>query len=107
MRDEVTGDWRKMHDEELHDTYSSPDILGAIKSRGMGWAGHVARAGDRRDACRVLVGKRDGRRLLEKLRHRCEDNIKMDIQERGWKACSGLFWLTTGTSNRMCEQGVP
>jgi hypothetical protein len=60
-RDEVTGDWRKMHNEELHNLYSSPNIIRMIKSRRMGWAGHVARMGKKSNACRIMVGKSEGR----------------------------------------------
>jgi hypothetical protein len=63
-RDEVTGDWRKLHNEELHKLYSSPNIIRMIKSRRMIWAGHVARMGETRNAYRVLVGKPEGKRPL-------------------------------------------
>jgi hypothetical protein len=61
-RDEVTGEWRKLHNEELHDLYSSPSITRIIKSRRMRWAGHIARMGEKRNACRLLVGKPEGKR---------------------------------------------
>ena len=77
-RDEVTGEWRKLHNEELNDLYCSPNIFRVIKSRRMRWAGHVARMGERRGAYRVLVGKPEGKRSLGKPRHRWEDN-KMDL----------------------------
>jgi hypothetical protein len=82
-RDEVTGDWRRLHNEELNDLYSSPNIIRVIKSRRMRWAGHVARMGEKRFAYRILVGKPEGRRPLGRLRRRWEDNIKMDLQEVG------------------------
>jgi len=63
-REEVTGEWRKLHNEELNNLYSSPNIVGVIKSRRMGWAGHVARMGEGRDVYRVLVRKPEGRRPL-------------------------------------------
>jgi hypothetical protein len=63
-RDEVTGGWRKLHNEGLHDLYSSPSIIRIIKSRRMRWAGHVARMGEKRNAYRLLVGKSEGKRLL-------------------------------------------
>jgi hypothetical protein len=63
-RDEVTGEWRKLHNEELRDLYSSPSIIRIIKSRRMRWAGHVARMGERRNAYRLLVGKPEGKRPL-------------------------------------------
>ena len=82
-RDDVTGDWRKLHNEELNDLYCSPNIVLVIKSR-MRWVGHIARMGDRRGLYRVLMSKPGGKRPLGKPRRRCEDNIKMDIQEVGW-----------------------
>jgi len=80
-RDEVTGDWRKLHKEELNDLYSSPNIVRVIKSRRMRWAGHVARMGEGRGVYRVLVGKPEGKRPLGRPRRRWEDNIKMALQE--------------------------
>jgi hypothetical protein len=63
-RDDVTGDWRKLHNEELHNLYSSPNIIRMMKSRRMRWAGHVSRMGEKRNAYRMLVGKPEGKRLL-------------------------------------------
>jgi len=88
--DEVTGEWRKLLNEELNDLYSSPNIKLMIKSRRKGWEGHVARMGDRREACRVLVENPDGKRPLAS---RWEFNIKIDLQEVGWAAWTGLIWL--------------
>jgi len=85
--DEVTGDWRKLHNEELNALYSSPNIVWVIKSRKMRWAGHVARMGEERDVYRFLVGKPDGKRPLGRPRCRWEDNVKMDFQEVG---CGGM-----------------
>jgi len=82
-RDEVTGEWRKLHNEELNDLYSLPNIVRMVKSRRMRWAGHVARMGENRGVHKVLVGKPEGRRPLGRPRRRCEDNIKMDLQEVG------------------------
>jgi len=82
-RDEVTGEWRKLHNEELNDVYSLPNIVRVVKSRGMRWAGYVARMGEDRDVQRVLVGKPEGKRPLGRPRRRREDNIKMDLQEGG------------------------
>jgi hypothetical protein len=83
-RDEVTGGWRKLHNEELHGLYSSPSIIRVIKSRRMKWAGHVARMGDVRNAYNILVGKHEGRRSLGRPGRRWEDNIRMDLIEVGF-----------------------
>ena len=79
-RDEVTGEWKKLHKEELRDLYALPNIVRVVKSRRMRWAGHVARMGEGRGVHRVLVGKPEGKRPLGRPRRRWEDNIKMDIQ---------------------------
>jgi hypothetical protein len=81
--DEVTGERRKLHSGELHNLYSSPDIIRQIKWREMRWAGHVARMGEERNVYRVLVGKPEGKRPLERPRRRREDGIKMDLREIG------------------------
>jgi hypothetical protein len=80
-RDGVTGGWRKLHNEELHNLYSSPSIIRIIKSRRMRWAGHVARMGEKRDVYRLLVGKPEGKRPLGRPIRRWMDNIKMDLSE--------------------------
>jgi len=82
-RDKVKGEWRKLHNEELNDMYSSPNIVRVIKSRRMRWVGHVARMGVRRGVYRVLVGKAEGKSPLGRPRFRWEDNIKMNLQEIG------------------------
>jgi hypothetical protein len=82
-RDEVSGDWRKLHNEELHNVYSSPDIIRMIKSRRMRWAGHVARMGETRNAYRIFVGKPEGNRPLGRPRCRWVDNIKTDLRYDG------------------------
>jgi len=89
-RDEVTGKWRKLHNEELNDLYSSPNIVRVIKYRKMRWAGHVARMGERRGVYTVVVEKPEGKRPLGRLRLRWEDNIKMDLQQVG---CGGMDWI--------------
>jgi len=78
--DEVTREWRKLHNEELNDLYCSPNIVRVIESRRMRWAGHVARMGERSVVYRVLVGKPEGKRPLGRPRRRWEDNIKIDLQ---------------------------
>jgi len=82
-RDEVTGEWRKLHNEELNDLYSLPNFVRVVKSRRMRWAGHVARVGEDRVVQRVLVGKPVGKRPLGRPRLRWEDNIKMNLQKFG------------------------
>ena len=89
-RDEVTGDWRRLHKEELKGLYSSPNIMRVMKSRRMRWAGHVACMGEERGAYRVLVGKPEGKRPLGRSRHRWVDNIRTDLQEVG---CGCMVWI--------------
>jgi hypothetical protein len=86
----VTGDWRKLNNEELHNLYSPPNIIRTIKSRRMRWTGHVARMGETRNAYRILVGKPEGKRSLGRPRRRWVDNIKMDLTEIGWY---GVDWI--------------
>jgi hypothetical protein len=83
-RDEATGEWRRLHNKELNDLHSAPIIIQIIESRRMRWAGHVAHMGEKRGAYRILVGRPEGRRPLERPRHRWEDNITMYLQEVGW-----------------------
>jgi hypothetical protein len=82
-RGEVTGEWRKLHSEELHNLYSSPDIIRQVKSRRTRWAGHAARMGEERKVYKVLVGKPEGKRPLGRPRLRREDGIRMDVREIG------------------------
>jgi hypothetical protein len=81
--DEVTGEWRRLHIEELNYLYCSPNIVRVIQSRRMRWAGHVARMGEVRVVYRVLVGKPEGKRQLGRPRRRWVDNIRMYLQEVG------------------------
>jgi hypothetical protein len=86
----VTGDWRKLLNEEFYDLYCSPNIVRVIKRIRMRLAGHVARMGERIGVYRVLVGKPEGKRPLDRLERKREENIKRDIQEVG---CSGMDWI--------------
>ena len=89
-RDEVTEEWRRLHNEELNDLYSSPNIVRVIKSRRMRWAGHVARMGEERGVYRALVGKPEGKSPLGRPRRRWVNNIRMDLQEFG---CGYMDWI--------------
>ena len=89
-RDEVMGEWRRLHNEELNDLYSSPNIVRVIKLRRMRWAGYVARMGEERWAYRILVGKPEEKRPLGRPRHRWVDNFGMDLQEVG---CGYVDWI--------------
>ena len=95
-RDEVTEEWRRLHNEELNGLYSSPNIMRVIKSRRMRWAGHVARMGEERGAYKVLVGKPEGKRPLGRPRRRWVDNIRMDLQEVGCGMWTGLGYPRIG-----------
>ena len=89
-RDEVTGEWRRLHNEELNDLYFSPNIVRVIKSRRMRWARQMTRMSEERGEYRVLLGKPEGRRPLGRPRLRCVDNIRMDLQEVG---CGYMDWI--------------
>jgi len=89
-RDEVTGEWRRLHNEELNDLYLSPNIVLVIKSRRMRWTGHLARMGEESGVCRVLVGKPEEKRPLGRPRRRWVDNIRMDLREVG---CGYMDWI--------------
>jgi hypothetical protein len=78
-RDEVTGEWRKLYNEELNDLYSLPNIVRVVKSRRIRWAGHVACMGEKKGVHKVLVEKPEGKRPLGKPRRKWKDNIKMDV----------------------------
>jgi hypothetical protein len=88
-KDEVTGEWRKLHSGQLHNLYRSPDIIRQIKSKRMSWAGHVACMGEGRNVYRVLVGKSEGESPLGRPRRRGEDGINMDLGEIRW---GGVEW---------------
>ncbi|KAJ4443579.1 hypothetical protein ANN_05253 [Periplaneta americana] len=102
-RDEVTGEWRKLHNTELHALYSSPDIIRNIKSRPLRWAGHVARMGESRNAYRMLVGRPEGKRPLGRPRRRWEDNIKMDLRKVGY---GDREWINLAQDRGQCRAYV-
>jgi len=89
-KDEVTGEWRRLHNKELNDLYSSPNLVRMIKSRRMRWAGHVVHMGEERGVYRVLMGKPEGKRPLGRPRPRWVDNIRMDLQE---VRCRYMDWI--------------
>jgi len=89
------GSWRKMHYDELHSPYSSPNIVRMIKSWRVSWTGHVARMGEGRGVYRVLDGRPEGKTALERPRHRWEDNIKMNLREIG-RTGFGWFRIESG-----------
>jgi hypothetical protein len=91
-RDEVTGECRKLHNEERNDLYSSTNIIRVIKSRRMGWDGHVGRMEKKRGIYRALVGKPNGKRLLGRPRSRWKDNMKLDLQD----VAGGMDWIDLG-----------
>ena len=89
-RDEVTGEWRRLHNEELNDLYSSPNIIWVMKLRRIKWVGHLVCMVESRVAHMVLVGKHEGKRPLGRPKCRWEDNIKMSLQEAG---CGVMDWI--------------
>ena len=90
MREEVTGEWRKLHIEELCELYYSSNIIRTIKSRRMRWVEHVARMGETKGVYKVVVGKTEGKRPLRRARRGWEDNIKVGPQEVGW---GNMDWI--------------
>jgi hypothetical protein len=100
--DEVTGEWRRLHNEELNDLYSSPNIVLVIKWRRIRWAGHVLCMDEERGVYRVLVGKPEGRRPLGRPRCRWVDNIRMTLQEVG---CGYMDWIGVAQVADACECG--
>jgi hypothetical protein len=89
-RDEVTGEWRKLHKEELHTCSHPPNIIRHIKSKGMRWVRHAAHMGEERKVYRVLVGKPEGKRPFGRLRCRWDNGIRIDLREIGWRC---LEWI--------------
>jgi len=111
-RDEVTGEWRKLHNEELNDLYSSPNIIRVIKSKRMKSEGNVACMGDKRDVFRVLVGKPEGKRALGGPRRRWEIILRCILGKWNVEAWTGSRWLRIGTGggyllNAVMKLGVP
>jgi hypothetical protein len=100
---EEDGSWRKLHNDELHDLCSLPNIFRVIKSRRMRWAGRVARMGEGRGAYRVLVGRLECKRPLGRRRHRWEDNIKMDLGE---VVIDGANWIRLAQGRVQCRAFV-
>ena len=94
-RDEVTGEWRRLHNEELNDLYSLPNIVRVVKSRRMRWAGHVARMEEDRGVHSVFVGKPEGKKSLERPRRRWEDNINYG-SSGSWRGSWGLDGVGSG-----------
>jgi hypothetical protein len=90
LKGEEDGSWGKLHNDELHSLYSSPNVVRVIKSRRMRWMGHVARMGEGRGVYRVLVGRPEGKRPLGRPRRRWEKNVKMDLREIG---IDGANWI--------------
>jgi hypothetical protein len=96
-RHDVTGEWRRLHNEELDDLYSSPNIIRVIKSRRMRWAGHVAHMGEERGACRILVGRPEGRNHVEDPDVDGRIILKWIFKKWDWGGWTGLIWLRIGT----------
>ena len=104
-KDEVTGEWRRLHNEELNDLYSSPNIVRVIKSRRMRWEGHVARMEESSGAYLVLVGKPEGKRILGRPWCRRKDNIKKDILEVEWGSWTDRSGSGQGRVAGSCQRG--
>jgi hypothetical protein len=101
LESESVGRSRKLHNEELRNLFSSPDIVRQVKSRGIRWAGHVARMGEEGKLYKDLVGKPEGKRLLGRPRSGWEDGIRMDPRETGLRVWIGFDWLRIGTGGGM------
>jgi hypothetical protein len=97
----MTGEWRTLHNEELHNLYSSSSIIRIIKSRRMRLAGHVVRKGEKRNVYRLLLRKSEGKRPLGRLKRRWVDNIRMDLGKVGWGDWTGLVWLRIGRGEEL------
>ena len=104
-RDEITGEWRKLHNADLHALHSSPDIIRNLKSRRLSWAGHVARMEQFRNAYRVFVGKPESKRPLGRPRRRWEGNIKINLREVGFDPRDCIALLKIGPMAGLCKGG--
>jgi hypothetical protein len=104
--DEVTWEWRRLHNEELNDLYSSTNIVRVIKSRRIRWAEHVARMGDREERTRLWVWKPEGKRPIRRPRRRKEVILKCILKKLDWKAWSGLIWIKDRDRWRAIESAV-
>jgi hypothetical protein len=98
-RDEVTGEWRRLHNKNNYALYSSPNIMQVIRSRRLRWAGHVAHMGEKRGACRALMGQPEGRKPLGKHRCRWGDSIKLDLRDVGG---GGIHWIDLAQDRDRC-----
>jgi hypothetical protein len=103
---EEDGSWIKLHNDEVHSLYSSPNIVRVIKSRGMRWAGHVARMGDGRGVYRIFIGRPEGKRPLGRRRRRWEDNIKMELREIGIDEVNWIHLAQVRVQWRACVNTV-
>jgi hypothetical protein len=104
-REEVAGGWRRLHNEELHNLYASPNIIRAMKSKRMRWTGHVTCMGDTKNTYKILVGKPEGKRPLGRCGRRWEDNIRMDLREEGWKHVDRIHLAQDRFKAGSCEHG--
>jgi hypothetical protein len=100
------GSWRKLHNDEIHSLYSSPNIVRVIQSRRMRWAGHVARKGEGKGVYRVLVGRPKGKRPLGRHRCRWEDNVKLDLREIGLDGANWIHLAQDRVQWRVCVNTV-
>jgi hypothetical protein len=103
---EEDGSWRKLHNDELHNLYSSPNVVRVNKSGRLRWAGHVAQMGEGRGVYRVLVGRHEGKRLLGRPRRRWEDNIKLDLREIGIDEAKWIQLAQDWVQGRSCVNTV-
>jgi hypothetical protein len=106
LKREEDGSWRKLHNDELHSLYSLSNIVRVIKSRRMRWVGHVARMGEGRGVYRVLVGRPEGKKRLERPRRRWENNIKLDLREIGIDGVNRIQLAQDRVQWRACENTV-